>query len=229
MLCLGFTFACKHDIPVQPGTENPANDPGNDPVDTGQPCDPTKVYFQRDILPILATNCTMDGCHNANDHQDGVVLDSYSSVMNTADVRPFNANGSDLYEVLEEDKSDKWMPYGRAKLPQAQRDLIRDWINQGAKNEICGTGTCDSVNVTYSQTISPIIQTHCLGCHNNNSAAKVPKFTSYAGVAAVAQNGKLVGAITRQPNFIPMPQVGKLTACQISQIRKWVNDGALNN
>ena len=236
MLCLSFTVACKHEIPVQPATENPVNNPGtgnpvdpNNPGNPVQPCDPTKVYFQRDILPILLSNCTMSGCHNANDHEDGVVLDTYSSVMNTADVRPGNANGSDLYEVLVENDPDKRMPYGGAPLSQAQRNLIRDWINQGAKNEICGTATCDSTNVTFNQTINPIIQTNCVGCHNNSLASGGHNFTSHAGLAVVAQNGKLVGAVAHKPGFQPMPQGGKLSDCQIGQIRKWVTAGALNN
>lgn len=240
LLLVGLCFfaGCKHEIPVQPTPENPAGpgngNPGNGNPGTGnpgQPCDPTKIYFQRDILPILLSNCTMSGCHNANDRQDGVVLDSYDNVFNTADVRPSNAGNSDLYEVLVENDPDKRMPYNLAPLPQAQRNLIRDWINQGAKNETCdpNAGQCDSINVTFSAVIYPIVQANCVGCHNQNLASGGYNFTSHAGLAGAAANGRLAGAVAQLPGFKPMPQGGKLTDCQIAQIRKWVNLGAPNN
>ena len=223
---MGLFWSCKHDVPVGPATQHPIS---NTPVDTGKPCDPNTVYFQRDVLPILLSNCTMSGCHNASDREDGVVLDSYASVMATADVRPGNAGGSDLYEVLVEDDDDKRMPYGKAPLTAAQIATIQTWISQGAKNEICGTNTCDTTSVTYSATISPIISSNCQGCHNASLASGGYNFTSHAGLAVAANNGKLVGAVSHAAGFKPMPQGGKLTDCQITQIKKWVKLGALNN
>ncbi|MBK0402359.1 hypothetical protein I5M27_05145 [Adhaeribacter sp. BT258] len=229
LLWLGFLLACKHEIPVQPAPENPGNPGGNNPIDTGQPCDPNTVYFQRDVLPILLSNCTMSGCHNATDREDDVVLDNYANVMATADVRPGNASGSDLFEVLVEDDEDKRMPYGMNKLPAAQIAIIQTWINQGAKNEICGTNACDTASVTYSAVIKPLVQTNCSGCHNNSLASGGYNFSTHSGLAVAANNGKLVGAVSHAAGFKPMPQGGKLTDCQIAQIRKWVSLGALNN
>ncbi|MFC5269741.1 hypothetical protein [Adhaeribacter terreus] len=223
---LGFFMACKHEIPVQPAPENPSN---NNPVDTGQPCDPNTVYFQRDVLPILLSNCTMSGCHNATDREDGVVLDNYANVMATADVRPGNAGGSDLFEVLVEDDKDKRMPYGRNSLTEAQIQIIQTWINQGARNEICGTSTCDTASVTYSAVIKPLVQNNCSGCHNNSLASGGYNFSTHAGLVVAVNNGRLVGAVSHAAGFVPMPQGGKLTDCQVSQIKKWVNFGALNN
>jgi hypothetical protein len=46
----------------------------------------------------------------------------------------------------------------------------------------------------------------------------------------VADNGKLVGAITHAAGFLPMPQSApKLSDCNINKIKDWVNRGALNN
>ncbi len=249
ILLICFTFACKHDIPEQPapaptggttgggtgnpGTGNPGTgNPGTGNPGTGNPvtpCDPNVVYFQRDVLPILLSNCTMSGCHNATDHQDGVILDNYTNVMATADVRPGNANNSDLYEVLVESDPRKRMPYNLPQLPVAQRTIIRNWINQGAKNETCGTASCDSLNVTYTATIQPIIQANCSGCHNTSLASGGYNFNTHAGLAVAAQNGRLVGAVAQKTGFKSMPQGGRLTDCQISQIRNWVQKGALNN
>lgn len=237
LLVLVLAISCKHDIPVQPTPENPGagnpanpNNPNN-PNNPGNttPCDPNKVYFQRDVLPILLANCTMSGCHNSADAQDGVILDSYTNVKNTADVRPGNANNSDLYEVLVENDPKKRMPYGGNPLPAAQRDIIRNWINQGATNETCSNSTCDSTSVTYNATIAPIIQTNCSGCHSNSLASGGYNFSNHAGLAVVVHNGKLVGAISHRPGFVAMPQGGKLSDCQIALIKKWVRGGAPNN
>jgi hypothetical protein len=228
LIWFGLLAGCKHEIPVQPIPENPT-EPGN-PVDPGKPCDPNTVYFQRDVLPILLSNCNFSGCHNASDRQKGVILDSYNNVMTSkADVRPGNAQGSDLYERITETDPKKRMPYQRPALSAAQIDIIKRWINQGAKNETCGT-TCDSTNVTFSGTINPIIQSTCVGCHSGGSVApRGLDYTTYAGVAAVAQSGQLVGAVSHKPGYQPMPQGGKLNDCQIALIKKWVRAGAQNN
>ncbi|HSI91455.1 MAG TPA: c-type cytochrome domain-containing protein [Adhaeribacter sp.] len=240
LLCLALAAGCKHEIPVQPAPQNPANpanpgDPGNpvNPTDPGNPnpCDPAKVYFQRDILPILLSNCTMSGCHNATDRRDGVNLTSYASVMATADVRPGNPGNSDLYEAITENDVRKRMPYQLPPLPAAQIDLIRRWIQQGALDETCSNSTCDTTNVTFTATIKPLVQNNCQGCHSGGAAASGGlDFTTHGGLAAVALNGRLEGAVTHATGFSPMPKNGnKLNDCQIAQIRKWISNGAPNN
>jgi hypothetical protein len=105
---------------------------------TGNPCHPDTVYFQRDILPLLNSSCAKAGCHDAASAMDGVILDNYASVMATADVRPGNPNGSDLYEVLVEDRPEKRMPPPPLDpLSSEQIAMIRKWILQGAKDLTC--------------------------------------------------------------------------------------------
>ena len=99
-------------------TGNPIDTTGN-PIDTsstGTPCDPNLVYFSRDIMPLLASNCAKSGCHDAISHQDGVVLDNYQNIMESDVIDPFDLHDSDLYEAITEDDDDKQMPP-----PPAQR------------------------------------------------------------------------------------------------------------
>lgn len=108
------------------------------PQISGNPCHPDTVYFKRDILPLLLSSCAYAGCHDAASAMDGVILDSYANVITTADVKPGNPNGSDLYEVLVEDDEDKRMP--RPPFPRLSNEQIatvRKWILQGAKNLTC--------------------------------------------------------------------------------------------
>src|ERR1017187_4160253 len=65
----------------------PANLRTNDP----------NICFERDILPIFISNCTKSGCHNAQSHVGGYVLDNYQNIVSKGIV-PGNYAASKLYE-----------------------------------------------------------------------------------------------------------------------------------
>lgn len=104
---------------------------------TGNPCHPDTVYFERDVLPLLISSCAYSGCHDVATALDGVILNNYENVMQTADVRPGNPTGSDLYEVLVENNPNKRMPLGQDPWSSDKIELVRKWILQGAKNLSC--------------------------------------------------------------------------------------------
>lgn len=215
--------SCKHE-PL--GVE----DDDDDPVLTE--CHPDTIYFSRDLLPILANSCARSGCHDATTQADGVRLTNYASVMATADVRPGNPGGSDLYEVLIDDEPENRMPPPPdAPLTAAQIQMFFTWINQGAKNLTCNEGECDLNNVTFSQTVFPILQNNaCVGCHSGSAPSGGVLLDSYNSVAAAATSGKLMGAIRHLSGYAPMPPSGtKISQCHIDQIQKWIDNGTLNN
>lgn len=221
--------ACKHEIPDNPNTGG-GQGGGTGGGGTSNPCDPDIVYFQQQVLPILISNCALSGCHDDVSRQDGVVLTSYTSVMNTADVRPGNPGGSDLYEVIiESDPGKRMPPPPRNPLSQQQRDLIRVWILQGAQNLTCDPA-CDTTVFTYSGAIRNIIQNKCQGCHSSTAAAGGIDLSTYNGVKGKITDGRLWGAVNHLPGFSPMPKNGsKLSDCEIIQIKKWIDNGSPNN
>ena len=88
---------------------------------------------------------------------------------------------------------------------------------------------CDTTNVTYSQTIAPIMNTNCIVCHNTTSSQGGVIVSTWAGLNTVALNGKLIPAVDHTGPF-PMPKIGGiLSDCTIDKIRIWVQKGALNN
>jgi len=93
--------------------------------------------------------------------------------------------------------------------------------------------TCDTLNVTYAQSVVPILQNNCLTCHSNASSAGLGgniRLEEYADVKLRADDGKLVGTISHAPGFVTMPQgLPKLDSCTIAIVRIWVQTGALNN
>ncbi|MDX2248048.1 MAG: c-type cytochrome domain-containing protein [Bacteroidia bacterium] len=230
--------SCVHE-PIFP------SDGGNGPVDTiGNPvdtttqtihlCDPDTVYFERDVLPLLISNCAKSGCHDQASAQDGVILANYASVMSTGEVIPSNPGESDLYKAITEtDLEDIMPPLPNTQLSQDQIALVSRWISQGAKNLTCsdsvGSG-CDTTNVTYSAMVAPLMSKYCTGCHSGTSASGGISLNSYSGVSAVATNGKLYGTISHQQGFVAMPKGGnKLSECDIVKVKTWIDSGANNN
>lgn len=236
---LAFMVSCKH-APLFDDDVTPVDTTGN-PVDTtttddtttlGTPCDPGTVYFDLDVLPLLKSNCAFSGCHDSASAQKGVVLVSYESVMATADVTPFDLGNSKIYRRIVETDPDKRMPFGRPPLDQEQIQLIAKWILQGALDLSCDpdASACDTTNVTWSQTIKPVIDLHCKGCHSGAAPSGGISLATHAGVQSVALTGKLYGVISWENGFVMMPRGGnQLPACIIKKIKTWIDAGAPDN
>ena len=198
----------------------------------GIPCDPDTIYFQNTVLPLLQSSCGITGCHDPLTAESEVVLTSYLYVMQTADVQPYEPWESDLWEVLEDDRMP---PPPAPPLTQEQKENIYNWILQGAINNYCDQEDCDSVNVTFSETVFPIIQNSCYGCHSGSNPSGGISLTNHGQVAAAGaippgNSGSLLGSITWTSGNIPMPKNGnKLSECNIAQIRRWIGDGMPDN
>ena len=239
LLILGTIPSCKHEIPQPAGQiddDDDDDDDGNGGGGSGgggivtNPCDSDSIYFNLQVLPILVSNCAMNGCHSAASAMDGVILSSYQSVMASGIVTPGNPGNSDLYEVLvETDPDDRMPPNG--PLSNQQIQLIQTWIAQGALNLSCDDNNgCDTLNVTWSATVRPIIQSYCQGCHSGSAPSGGVSLDNYAAVSNSAFNGSLLGSVQHSNGWTPMPyQSNQLSSCDIAKIRIWVNAGAPNN
>jgi cytochrome c5 len=238
-LALG-SSSCKHDayhpfIPV-----DTTDTGGGHPVDTSgggkdtthtspaHPCSPDTVYFENDILPLLASNCAMSGCHDASSHKEGIVLTSYSTITAGSNISVSNPASSKLYRSMKAGSDDQMPPLPRAKMTNEQLALFLKWIQQGAQNNFCD-GECDTANITYSASIQPILKTSCIGCHSGSQPSGNISLSTYNDVSVQVQNGKLLGSVTATPGFVAMPQAGKLSACDINAIKIWIQHGAPNN
>ncbi len=211
--------SCKHEVPVLTVDTTPI--PG--PVANNGVC------FESEILPLFQSNCAKSGCHDAATHTEDLILDSYANIMRK-DIIPGKADNSKLYRVLFETGKDKMPPAPNADLTAAQKAMIGKWINEGAKNTINCNNTCDSNQFKYGANISIIINSYCTGCHSGTAASGNIDLSTYNTVKIQAANGRLVGAVTHAAGYSAMPKnANKLSDCQITQIKKWVAAGALNN
>ena len=90
--------------------------------------------------------------------------------------------------------------------------------------------TCDTVNMTYSTDVQPILQANCYSCHGNGNIEGGITLDTYASVKSVAESGELIGVITHAAGYPPMPDGGgKLSDCDINKIKDWINRGASND
>ena len=89
----------------------------------------------------------------------------------------------------------------------------------------------DAASSKYATTISTILNSYgCIGCHGATAPSAGINLDGYAGVKAVADNGKLLGAISHAAGFVPMPQGGgKMNACDIKKVKAWIDAGSPNN
>jgi hypothetical protein len=229
--------SCTHDsiIDMEPDPvdtmDNPIDTMDMDTTIIENPCDPDVLYFEKDILPIFVSNCAISGCHNAATATNGVVLDNFENIISTGEIEPFDLNDSEVYEVITEDDPDKVMP-PTGKLSNAQINLIATWILQGAQDLECDEEVepCNTENVSYSGFVVPLIQTYCNGCHTSSVASGGIITDNYTSVKAIADNGRLYGALNWETGFEKMPQgLSKLDRCDLDKIKSWIDAGAENN
>ncbi len=223
---IGFN-SCVHPAHVLPVVTVPNdtttnNDTTHTGVDTG-------MCFERDILPIFVSNCAKSGCHDAIKREKGYVLDNYNNIVSRGIV-PGNTGASQIWKSLVTTEVDDRMPRGAAALTAAELNLISRWIAAGAKDSGACSSGCDSNNYTYSGAIAPMMSLYCTGCHNS-AAAPGGSLKDYNSVKTAAVSGRLIGNISHQAGYNAMPPGSgiQLSVCQVTQVKKWVAAGALNN
>lgn len=98
----------------------------------------------------------------------------------------------------------------------------------------------ESGEVSFSQTVLPILKDHCSRCHGDDRKGSLYAI-SYEGVMAGGKSGNFVVAgdpdgsrvitsveKTREP-FMPPRVFPALTLDRIQAIRQWISEGAKNN
>jgi uncharacterized membrane protein len=205
---------CEHD-PINPVDPNP--------TDTTSPCDPGTVDFKNEVLPLITSKCAMPGCHNSPNGADGVVLDSYSEIRK--EVRPGSLNNSELWEAITETDPDKMMPPpGYPQLTPAEKELIKKWIQQGAKETDCAGNVCDTAAAPSFAEANAIIQAQCIGCHAYPNVNGNVQLDSYLGIKRAVDNNNLLGAL-KGVGSSQMPPSGAMNACNQRKIARWVAAG----
>ncbi len=154
------------------------------PAAPGDPNAMAGVSFTKDVLPILTQNC--GGCHGETGNaRGGLRLSSFDNLKkggtNGALLTINNANNSLIMRRITGTGMAKMPPGNRPALSNENIQTIRDWINQGAKDD---TGTqpkpmemenivvpkaTGKETVSFTKDIAPFMVNLCLGCHSGNT------------------------------------------------------------
>lgn len=85
---------------------------------------------------------------------------------------------------------------------------------------------CNIGEVTYQANVLPILERHCLTCHDERNGFGNVVLEGIENVRIYANSGQLLGSIDHQPGFSAMPDNGeKLPVCEIEMVRKWIDSG----
>ena len=98
------------------------------------------VSYQQDVIPIIKDHCIE--CHSVEGKgysESGFDMASYSGLMRGTKFGPVIVQGDSASSTLMrliEHKADPSiaMPYHEAKLPEDHIEIVRAWIDQGAKD-----------------------------------------------------------------------------------------------
>jgi len=99
-----------------------------------------QVSFEHDVRPVLSEKCVV--CHKEGGDgyiKSGLNLENYESLMRGTKFGPVIKPGSSIDStlvILIEHKAHSSinMPHGQDPLPESQVKLIKQWVDQGAKN-----------------------------------------------------------------------------------------------
>lgn len=101
--------------------------------------------------------------------------------------------------------------------------------NKGKEDVPVIIGSCDTVSVSYTVDIVPILNANCTGCHSTAGATGGVVLDTYQGVKNQVDAGSLVDVLTGANGASVMPPSGSLSPDAIRKITCWVENGALNN
>lgn len=115
------------------GCKDAGIEPQSDPVTPPPPA--AEVSFSQKVLPILVVQGCVS-CHGGSGGLNvGTVAELLAGGNHGPAVVPGNGAGSNLVKkLIAPSPFGQRMPLGGAQLPDSTINVIRTWINQGAKN-----------------------------------------------------------------------------------------------
>ena len=225
----------------------------------GAPKPGEPIDFTNHVLPILEDRCF--SCHQEPYDKNGrtiqpkagLALNTYELVMkgnlDATVVTAGDVEDSYLHEVLTLDEDDDmFMPPKGGPLTPEQIDIIKRWIEEGAKPKAGGGGVTDaSGGISFHDHIFPILEERCLDCHGEpyvkNGRTIHPKaglaLDTYEAVLKGNLDGEIIDrgeheestlyvVITLDPDDSELmpPKGDPLTEEEIELIKNWIDEGA---
>jgi len=91
--------------------------------------------------------------------------------------------------------------------------------------------TCVLTTITYSTSVTGILNTYCYSCHSGNAAAGGGiALDNYIALKTYVTNGQLMSSINHTGSVPAMPLNGsQLSTCEINTLQTWIANGTPNN
>ena len=203
------------------------------------------VDFQRQIKPLLEANCL--SCHGSEKPKGKLRLDTRAGALKGGDSGPALVAGkpgeSRLYAstVLPADHDDLMPPANKGgPLSKAQTELLRSWIEQGAKwpDDV----TLKTVRrIEFVKDIQPLLELNCVACHReghdkgglrlDNKAMAFKGGEKGPGIiGGDPQKSPVYASVVLPPDhddlMPPKNKGGPLAKDQADLLREWIEQGA---
>ncbi len=204
-----------------------------------------KPDFNQHIKPILEAACVH--CHNSKEHKGDLNLatleDSIKGGENGTALVPGNSAKSKLYTttILSADDDDVMPPKKEGLLAKEQSELLKKWIDQGAKWP-AGVKLEQKPRIAFEKHVQPILEQNCVSCHNPEKhkgdldlSTKEKAFTTGENAPAIVafniDKSPLHKSTTLDAEdddlMPPKKSGGPLKKEDIAILRGWIEQGAI--
>ena len=195
------------------------------------------LFFQADIQPVLAVKCGK--CHSMKVQKGGLDLSTIGSVRRGGEsgdsVIGKSLEDSLLWTMIE---GGDMPPQGQPPVTDGERDVLRRWINSGAKAE--SPTTIEPKQITQHDVL-PILLLRCATCHGARVKQGGVDLRTPTAMLAGGKNGPAM--LPGDPDSSLMIQRIESEACpprelllkffvkrpsnsEVLVLRDWINAGA---
>jgi len=131
-------------------------------VASGAAADSGAPSFRDDVLPVFKQRCIV--CHGREKPQQGLDLTGLSAILRGGSSGPAIQIGSSGKSLLVSKLVAGTMPLGGPKLSEEEVELVRRWVDEGARQEVAASG----IDLVTEADVLPIIQARCVVCHGKS-------------------------------------------------------------
>lgn len=208
------------------------------------------VSFAGDVLPILKKNC--GSCHGATGNARGNLrLSSFENLKKGGASGPLLTIGKPNQSLIMKriaGPADQKMPPGdRPRLSDEDIQTIRQWIDEGAKDDTAEVKAKKTENivipkptgketVSFTKDIAPFMVNLCMGCHSGNNPRGGLSLTTVNNMMIGGNSGKVIIPGDREGSRLfrlvgglenpRMPQnQARITRKNYNDLKKWFDEG----
>ena len=183
-------------------------------------------------------------CHGDSQPQGDLDLTTHESTLQGGKSGPALVPGSPLESLLLEKLHSGAMPMGADRLSNDQIDLVRRWIEAGARVEEGDTGTVAAASaevVAGHETVTTILNVKCLLCHGRRNQEGGLDLQTRASLLKGGASGPAIvpgkpdeSLLIQRIENSDMPplkdqarlSVRAVTSSELERLRAWIAAGA---